>query len=87
MNKMSASRRGSNRNNRRRSYRRLTSTAKQAFYVARRREGDVSRIAEMSGYSESHVSNIIAGRRSVNPEIANAMYNISRRRQRTSEMA
>ena len=74
-------------NRNRRSYRRLNRTAKQAFYVARRRDGDVARIAEMSGYSVSHVSNILAGRRVVNQDVANAMYDISRRRMRTTEMA
>lgn len=59
---------------------RLNKTAKQAFYVARKRQGDTSRISETTGYSESHIVNVVSGRRSVNKEIANAMYNLSRRR-------
>jgi hypothetical protein len=66
--------------------RRLNRTAKMAFYTARKRQGDTTKIAEQSGYSVSHVSNIMAGRRSVNSTVANVMYNISRRRMKTSEM-
>ena len=58
---------------------RLNKTAKMAFYTARKRQGDTTKIAEQSGYSVSHVSNIMAGRRSVNQDVANVMYNISRR--------
>jgi transcriptional regulator with XRE-family HTH domain len=65
---------------------RLNKTAKMAFYTARKRQGDTTRIAEQSGYSVSHVSNIMAGRRSVNQDVANVMYNISRRRVKTSEL-
>jgi transcriptional regulator with XRE-family HTH domain len=66
--------------------RRLNKTAKMAFYTARKRQGDTTKIAEQSGYSVSHVSNIMAGRRSVNSTVANVMYNISRRRMKTSEL-
>jgi transcriptional regulator with XRE-family HTH domain len=65
---------------------RLNKTAKMAFYTARKRQGDTTKIAEQSGYSVSHVSNIMAGRRSVNQDVANVMYNISRRRVKTSEL-
>jgi transcriptional regulator with XRE-family HTH domain len=65
---------------------RLNKTAKMAFYTARKRQGDTTKIAEQSGYSVSHVSNIMAGRRSVNSTVANVMYNISRRRVKTSEL-
>ena len=65
--------------------RRLNSTAKLAFYNARKRSGDTQRIADMTGYSVSHVSNIMNGNRSINPDVASAMYNISRRRQRNAE--
>ena len=66
---------------------RLNSTAKLAFYNARKRSGDTQRIAEMTGYSTSHVTSIINGNRSINEEVANAMYKISARRQKASEMA
>jgi hypothetical protein len=66
---------------------RLNSTAKLAFYNARKREGDTKRIAEMTGYSTSHVTSIINGNRSINNNVANAMWDISRRRVKTSELA
>jgi hypothetical protein len=69
-----------------RSYRRLNRTAKLAFYNARQRKGDTTRLAETTGYSVSHVSNIINGRRSVNQDVADAMYSMSRRRMRTIEL-
>ena len=66
--------------------RKLNRTAKLAFYNARQRKGDTTRLAEMTGYSVSHVSNIINGRRSVNQDVANAMYNMSRHRMKTIEL-
>ena len=63
----------------------LNRSAKQAFYTARKRSGDVTRIAEATGYSTSHISNVISGRRNVNDIIANEMYNISRRRMKNSD--
>jgi ABC-type molybdenum transport system ATPase subunit/photorepair protein PhrA len=65
--------------------RRLNSTAKLAFYNARKRSGDTQRIADMTGYSTSHITNIVNGNRSVNEDVASAMYNITRRRQKNSE--
>jgi hypothetical protein len=66
---------------------RLNSTAKLAFYNARKRSGDTARLSEATGYSTSHITNVMNGNRSVNPEIANAMYKISARRLKTSELA
>jgi len=66
--------------------RKLNRTAKLAFYNARQRQGDTARLAETTGYSVSHVSNIINGRRSVNQDVANAMYNMSRRRMKTVDL-
>jgi hypothetical protein len=66
---------------------RLNSTAKLAFYNARRRQGDVTRLSEDTGYSTSHITNVMNGNRSINPIIANAMYRISARRLKTSELA
>jgi plasmid maintenance system antidote protein VapI len=65
----------------------LNSTAKLAFYNARKRDGDVKRLAETTGYSVSHITNIMNGTRNINDEVANAMYKISARRQKVSEMA
>jgi hypothetical protein len=64
----------------------LNSTAKLAFYKARRRQGDNTRLAETTGYSESHISNVTNGTRSVNDTIANAMYNLTRRRTKNTEL-
>ena len=66
--------------------RKLNRTAKLAFYNARQRQGDTARLAETTGYSTSHVSNIINGNCSVNQDVANAMYNLSRRRMKTIEL-
>jgi ABC-type molybdenum transport system ATPase subunit/photorepair protein PhrA len=65
----------------------LNRTAKQAFFTARKRSGDVSRISEMTGYSASHVTSIMNGNRNVNDAVANAMYSISARRQKNSVVA
>jgi ABC-type molybdenum transport system ATPase subunit/photorepair protein PhrA len=62
-------------------------TAKLAFFTARKRSGDVSRISEMTGYSTSHVTSIMNGNRNVNDTVANAMYSISARRQKNSAAA
>lgn len=66
---------------------RLNRTAKQAFYNARKRQGDVTRISDSTGYSESHIINVLAGRRSVNQPIANELYRISSRRIKNVEFA
>jgi hypothetical protein len=65
----------------------LNRTAKMAFYKARRRSGDNTRLAETTGYSVGHVSNVVNGNRKVNEVLANAMYNIARRRVKNSELA
>jgi transcriptional regulator with XRE-family HTH domain len=65
----------------------LNRTAKLAFYKARQRQGDTTRLAEETGYSVSHVSNVTNGRRRVNNTIANAMYTLTRRRAKRTEYA
>jgi transcriptional regulator with XRE-family HTH domain len=65
----------------------MNQTAKLAFFKARQRTGDTARLAEETGYSVSHVSNVTNGRRKVNDTIANAMYMIARRRAKNSELA
>jgi len=65
--------------------RRMNRTAILSFYNARAFNGDVDRLAEATGYSKSHISNVIAGRRSVSTTLANAMYKISYRRTKNSE--
>jgi hypothetical protein len=65
----------------------MNNTAILMFYRARARRGDVQRLAETTGYSESHISNVKTGRRSINNTIANAMYYISYRRNRQEQVA
>jgi hypothetical protein len=65
----------------------LNRTAKLAFFTARKRQGDVTRVADETGYSASHVSNTISGARKINNTIANAMYMLTRRRTRNNELA
>jgi hypothetical protein len=65
----------------------MNRTAKLAFFKARKRTGDTTRLAEETGYSVSHVSNVTSGTRRVNNTIANAMYMLTRRRTRNSELA
>jgi len=62
----------------------LNRTAKLSFFTHRQRTGDVTRIAEETGYSVSHVSNMINGVRKINDTAANAMYMLTRRRQKNA---
>ena len=62
----------------------LNRTAKLSFFTHRQRTGDVTRIAEETGYSVSHVSNMINGVRKVTDVAANAMYMLTRRRQKNA---
>ena len=65
----------------------MNRTAKLAFFKARKRTGDTTRLAEETGYSVSHLSNVTSGTRRVNNTIANAMYMLTRRRVKNSELA
>jgi len=47
--------------------------------VSRKRRNDVARISEATGYSHSHVSNTLTGRR-FNKTIIDTAYDITRRR-------
>ena len=64
----------------------MNRTAKLAFFKARKRTGDTTRLAEETGYSVSHVSNVTSGTRRVNNTIANAMYMLTLRRVKNSEL-
>jgi hypothetical protein len=63
----------------------LNRTAKLSFFTSRKRSGDVTRLSEVTGYSTSHITNVMSGVRSVPQALANEMYNISRRRIKNSE--
>lgn len=65
----------------------LNRTAKLAFFTHRQKVGDVTRIAENTGYSVSHVSNMINGARRVSTVAANAMYNMTSRRMKNEAWA
>lgn len=63
----------------------MNTTAKLAFYNVRRRENDNARIAFETGFSSSHVSNVLSGRRR-NSSIVNEAYQISFRRKNNSKL-
>ena len=65
----------------------MNRTAKLAFYKARQRQGDTTRLAEETGYTTRFVNYVKSGDRRVNDTRANAMYNLTRRRTRNSELA
>ena len=65
----------------------LNRTAKLSFFTHRQRTGDVTRIADETGYSVSHVSNMINGARKINNTVANALYNLTSRRQKNEQFA
>ena len=64
----------------------MNKTEKLAFYNARNREGDTSRLAEETGFTTRFVNYVKRGERSVNDTLANAMYNLARRRTKTNEL-
>ena len=65
----------------------LNRTAKLSFFTHRQRQGDVQRLAEETGYSTRMIYYILSGERKVNNIIANAMYNLTRRRQKNEAFA
>ncbi len=58
----------------------LNRTAKLSFFKNRQRNGDVARLADETGYTERMIYYVIRGERRVKQEVANAMYNLTRRR-------
>jgi hypothetical protein len=65
----------------------LNRTAKLSFFTHRQKQGDVTRLSEETGYSTSHIYNTISGARKINDTIANAMYMLTRRRQKNEAFA
>ena len=63
----------------------LNRTAKLSYFKARKRSGDVTRISSETGYTERMVYYILAGERKINQIVANAMYNLTRRRLKNNE--
>jgi len=65
----------------------LNKTAKLAFYNARKQDGDTQKLAAKTGFTTRFINYVLRGERSVNDELANAMYGISRSRKTNSQMA
>lgn len=65
--------------NRPSSYNKLSYTQKLANYNQRKRHGDVTIIAEKTGYSSTHVSDVLNGKYE-NSRIMNAAYDRGRGR-------
>ena len=65
----------------------LNRTAKLSFFTHRQKQGDVQRLADETGYSTRMIYYILSGERKVNDIIANAMYMLTRRRQKNEAFA
>ena len=63
----------------------LNRTAKLSFFTHRQRNGDVARLAEETGYTTRMIYYVLRGERRVNNTIANAMYNLTRRRMKNED--
>lgn len=66
--------------------RNLNKDAKLAFYASRERKGDSLRLSKLTGFTVRFVNYVRSNGRNVNQPLANAMYNISRRRMKNSEL-
>ena len=67
--------------------RKLNRGAKVMFFKYRQRKGDQVRLADVTGYSESHISNVLNYRRRIPQLLANAMYRMTYRRLKNEEFA
>ena len=65
----------------------LNRTAKLSFFTHRQKTGDLTKLSNETGYSVSHLSNVTNGVRRVNNTIANALYTLTRRRTKNTELA
>jgi hypothetical protein len=63
----------------------LNRTAKLSFFKNRQRNGDVQRLADETGYTDRMIYYVLRGERRVNQFLANAMYNLTRRRMRNED--
>jgi hypothetical protein len=71
--------------NRPTSYKTRTYIQKAAMTNRRLREGDISRIAERTGYSTTHVSDVLSGRR-FNNRIMNRAFDMLRGRKENASL-
>lgn len=69
-----------NNNNRPSTYQKLSYMQKLANFSQRKRVGDVTTVADETGYSTTHVSDVLNGKYS-NDRIMNAAYDRARGRQ------
>lgn len=65
-------------------FRSLTPVYKLVKVAQRRKRGDITNLATELGYSRSHVSNVLAGRR-FNDSITNSAYRMTYRRETLAE--
>ena len=65
----------------------MTNFEKVNFWMERRRKGDVTRVANNTWYSPSHISNMVSGRRAINSFVADTLYRLSRRRLKNETLA
>ena len=65
-------------------FQKLTPVFKLVKVAQRRKRGDIVNIANELGYSRSHVSNVLAGRR-FNDTITNTAYRMAYRRETLQE--
>ena len=66
--------------------RKVNRGAKVGFFKNRQRRGDQQRLAEVTGYSESHISNVLNYRRRIPQLLANAMYRMTYRRIKNEDL-
>lgn len=64
---------------------RVSKLIKQTVIASRQRRGDVTRIAEITGYTPSYVSRVLNGTRN-NEYILSQAYRMTRRRKKNSEL-
>jgi len=63
-------------------------STKVQMFRARQRKGDLTQLSNMTGFSVSHVANVLSNRRSdSNPSVVDAAYKLSYRRKRNSQLA
>ena len=67
--------------------RKLNRGAKVMFFKHRQRKGDQVRLADVTGYSESHISNVLNYRRRIPQLLVNVMYRMTYRRLKNEEFA
>lgn len=63
----------------------MSNSQKMAYFTSRRQHGDVTTISENTGYSQSHICNVLAGRKTINKTMADGMYTISQGRKRNKK--